>query len=88
VRFLRILASGLPDEETHIIWRQPSGLVVALLNAYPYTSGHVMAMPTRHVADLEELTTEESTDLWATMAASVRALKRAYKPEGINVGPT
>jgi len=45
-----------------------------------------MAMPTRHVADLEDLSAAESGDLWATMAASVRALKRAYKPDGINVG--
>jgi ATP adenylyltransferase len=84
--FCAILASGLPDEQTHIVWRHPSGLVVAILNAYPYTSGHLMAMPTRHVADLEDLSAAESGDLWATMAASVRALKRAYKPDGINVG--
>jgi ATP adenylyltransferase len=84
--FCDILASGLPDEQTHIVWRHPSGRVVAMLNAYPYTSGHVMTMPTRHVADLEELSADESADLWATMAASVRALKRAYKPDGINVG--
>ena len=84
--FCDILASGLSDEETHIVWRHPSGLVVAMLNAYPYTSGHLMAMPTRHVADMEDLSEDESTDLWATMAASVRALKQAYQPEGLNVG--
>ena len=53
--FCDILASGLPDEETNIVWRHPSGRVVAILNAYPYTSGHLMAMPIRHVADLEDL---------------------------------
>jgi ATP adenylyltransferase len=84
--FCDILASGLPDEETNIAWRHPSGRVLAILNAYPYTSGHLMAMPIRHVADLEDLTDDESSDLWATMAASVRALKLAYKPDGINVG--
>jgi ATP adenylyltransferase len=84
--FCDILASGLPDDETHIVWRHPSGRVVAMLNAYPYTSGHLMAMPVRHVADLEDLGTDESADLWATMAASVVALKHAYKPEGINLG--
>jgi ATP adenylyltransferase len=84
--FCDILASGLPDDETHIVWRHPSGRALAILNAYPYTSGHVMAMPTRHVADLEDLGPDESADLWATMAASVRALKGAYHPDGINVG--
>jgi len=34
--FCRILASGLADEESHVVWRHPSGHVVALLNAYPY----------------------------------------------------
>jgi ATP adenylyltransferase len=84
--FCDILASGLPDEETHIVWRHPSGRALAILNAYPYTSGHVMAMPTRHVAELEDLSADESAALWATMAASVRALKGGFNPDGINVG--
>ena len=48
--FCRILASGVSDEEAHIVWRHPSGRAFAILNAYPYTSGHLMVMPTRHAA--------------------------------------
>ena len=84
--FCQILSSGLPDEELRVVWRHPGGRVVALLNAYPYTSGHLMAMPVRHVADLEELGPEEASGLWETMAAAVRALKGAYQPDGVNVG--
>jgi len=84
--FCAILASNLPDEELNIIWRHPGGRVIALLNAYPYTSGHLMAMPVRHVPELEDLEPEESAELWQTVAAGVRALKAAYKPDGINIG--
>jgi ATP adenylyltransferase len=84
--FCHILSSGLSDEEAHIVWRDPSGRVVALLNAYPYTSGHLMALPTRHVGELEDLTPEEAGDLWAAVTRAVRAIKAAYKPDGLNLG--
>lgn len=82
--FCRILASDESDEATHVIWRGDTAF--AILNAYPYTSGHLMVMPFRHVAELEDLTTEESTDLWSALTDAVAVLKRAYAPEGVNVG--
>jgi ATP adenylyltransferase len=84
--FDRIFASGLGDEETHIVWRDPGGLVAALLNAYPYATGHLMVMPIRHAGDLETLTPDESAALWAGVSAAVGASKRAFRPEGLNVG--
>jgi diadenosine tetraphosphate (Ap4A) HIT family hydrolase len=84
--FDAILTSGLPDAESHVLWRDPAGLVVALLNAYPYTSGHLMVMPVRHVADLEDLGGDESGALWSAVTDAVRAIKAAYRPEGINLG--
>jgi len=84
--FCRILSSGLPDDEVHIVWRHPSGRVVVMLNAFPYTSGHLMAMPARHVGQLEDLDAGEAADLWEAVCRGVRALKAAYKPEGINIG--
>jgi ATP adenylyltransferase len=82
--FCRILSSGRPDEETGVVWR--GGRVVALLNAYPYTSGHLMVLPERHVGELEDLATEESAELWQAVTTAVRALKEAYRPDGMNVG--
>ena len=41
--FEAILHSGLPDDETYILWRGEH--CFALLNAYPYTSGHLMVLP-------------------------------------------
>lgn len=83
--FCRIVASGEPDEVTKVVWR--GDRVVALLNAYPYTSGHLMVMPVRHVGDLEDLDpAAEATELWSAVRDGVVALKAAYRPEGINVG--
>ncbi len=82
--FARMLASGLPDEETHIVWRGQH--CFAILNAYPYTTGHVLVMPFREVADLEDLGPDEAAELWAAVTDAVRSLKAAYKPHGINVG--
>jgi ATP adenylyltransferase len=82
--FERILGSGLPDERTFVLWR--GRRCAALLNAYPYTTGHLMVMPQRAVADLEDLDPDESTELWAGVQLAVRAVRAAYQPEGINVG--
>jgi ATP adenylyltransferase len=84
--FCRILRSGLSDEELHIVWRHPSGRAFAILNAYPYTSGHLMVMPVRHAADVEGLSPEEAADVWEGVRAAVRAVKAAYGPDGMNLG--
>ena len=82
--FTRILESGLTDEETHVVHRGPQ--CFAVLNAFPYSVGHLLVLPYREVGELEQLDTEETTELWSTVTAAVVAIKAAYRPEGINVG--
>jgi ATP adenylyltransferase len=82
--FSQILASGLSDEEAYIVHRGTT--CVAILNAYPYATGHVLVLPIREVADLEALTIDETSELWATVTDAVTAVKAAYGPEGLNVG--
>ncbi len=82
--FTRILQSGLPDADTHIVHRGRH--VFAILNAFPYAVGHTLVIPYREVGDLEALGAEEAADLWATVTDAVRAIKAAYRPEGVNVG--
>ena len=82
--FTAILASGLPDEETHILWR--GRRCFAILNAFPYTSGHLMVMPYREVGELEDLEPDEHAELWQGVTSAVQALKKAYQPDGINLG--
>jgi len=57
-----------------------------MMNLYPYTSGHLMVVPDRHVALLEELTPEERLEIFDLTTASVEVLKKAFHPEGINIG--
>ena len=82
--FERILAAPEPDEETGILWRGET--CFAVLNAYPYGSGHLMVAPNRAVADLGDLSDAESDELWVAVRAAVAAIRRAYNPEGVNVG--
>jgi len=82
--FCRIASSGSPGPDNGVLWAGDSVLVV--LNAYPYASGHLMAVPRRHVAALGDLTEEEATELWAAARTGVAALEAAYHPEGINLG--
>lgn len=82
--FTRILTSGLPDTETHIVHRGPT--CFALLNAFPYSVGHTMVLPYRELAELEDLQQDEADELWVTVTDAVAALKAAYHPEGVNVG--
>ena len=82
--FAAILRSGLSDEEANIVHRGTK--VVAMLNAFPYGTGHTLIVPYRVVADLENLDSDETAELWATATDAVRAVKIAYNPGGVNVG--
>lgn len=82
--FCRILASGPPSVDNGVVWRGERAF--AVLNAYPYASGHLLVMPVRHVASIDELDGEESTDLWTATRTAVDAVTAAYQPDGINLG--
>ncbi|CAN5441076.1 HIT domain-containing protein [soil metagenome] len=82
--FTRILASDLPDTETNVVRRGVS--CFAILNAYPYGTGHVLVLPYREVAELDALTASETAELWTMVTDAVRAIRTAYAPDGLNVG--
>ena len=80
--FERVLAR--PDDEALVVHRGER--VAAVLNAYPYGSGHLLVLPTQAVADISDLTDVQATELWATVADAVAAVRAAYSPDGVNVG--
>ena len=82
--FTQILNSGMSDEQCYIVHRAEK--VFALMNAFPYTSGHLLVVPYREVAELEDLTHDETSELWATVTDAVKVIKSVYKPEAMNVG--
>ena len=60
--------------------------VVATLNRYPYTNGHVLILPVDHVERLTDLAEDVSDELWRVTTRIVAAIERAYDPGGVNVG--
>jgi ATP adenylyltransferase len=57
-----------------------------MMNRYPYTGGHLMIVPHRHICRLEDLTKGEIMELFAFQDLSLRVLKEAMNPEGFNIG--
>lgn len=81
--FCALLDEGDPDGER--ILRQDR-LAFAALAKYPYAPGHVLVLPTRHVADIEDLTAEEHAAIAALIQASVHVLRAVSEPHGFNIG--
>ena len=77
-------AIKMSDEEALILYRGRRSFII--MNKYPYNTGHLMIVPFRHVASLEDLGEEELLEMSLLVKASLRALRRAYRPQGFNVG--
>ena len=82
--FCRIAASGPPSADNCVVWRGKT--TFAVLNAYPYASGHLLIMPIRHVGAMADLTDTEGRELWNDIRDAVAALEASYRPEGVNLG--
>jgi ATP adenylyltransferase len=72
------------DHAAHIVWRGRHCFMV--LNAFPYNSGHLMAVPYEHQASLAELPETAAGELMSAMRRAETALREVYKPHGINLG--
>lgn len=82
--FTEILQSGLSDEECFIVHRGKECFVI--MNAFPYSTGHILVLPYREVSDVEALTPSEHAELFALVTKGIQVLKSEFKPQGINVG--
>jgi ATP adenylyltransferase len=61
-------------------------LAFAVLNRFPYGSGHLMVVPKRHCTEIEMLTEAEFREMGRLVKQSVSAVKRSLGPEGFNIG--
>ncbi len=59
---------------------------IVMLNRYPYNNGHVMVAPRRHLSSPELLDARDRALLGDLVAESVRALRKALRPAGFNLG--
>nr|WP_156802453.1 HIT domain-containing protein [Corynebacterium lubricantis] len=78
------IAPTKSDEDALIVARGEH--VYLILNLYPYNSGHMMVVPYRKVAELENLNEAETAELMVFLKRAIRVLKRVSAPESINVG--
>jgi ATP adenylyltransferase len=72
------------DDENLIVHR--GELCFVMLNLFPYTNGHLMIAPYRHVATLPELDTDAVAELMALAQRAMTVLEEEYSPHGYNVG--
>ena len=82
--FCSLFAADATDRERLVVHRGERCLV--MLNLYPYGSGHMLVMPTRHVGALADLTPDERSELFALVSDATDALQQAYAPDAMNVG--
>ena len=78
------LAAAGDDEGSLVVHRGKSAFV--LLNKFPYSSGHLMVAPVRHVGEFGDLTDEEALELHRLAERGIAALAEVYAPQGYNLG--
>jgi ATP adenylyltransferase len=72
------------DRANHVVKRGKTCAVV--LNRYPYTGGHLMVCPYRHVSQFDDLSHEEMMEMMDLTRQAIKALRRTIKPSGFNIG--
>ncbi len=77
-------APTVDDEAGLVVHRGTSAYVV--LNLYPYSPGHVMVCPYRHVSAYIDLTDDETNEVAALTQQAIRVLSAVSAPHGFNLG--
>ena len=72
------------DEDNLIVYR--GKLCFVIMNRYPYSAGHLMVIPYRHLHNFAELTQDELTELMQLVQRAVATLAEVMHPDGYNIG--
>ena len=78
------LAVNRTDEESLIVYRGKTAY--ALLNLYPYNSGHLLVCPYRHISTYDLATPEEVTEIGEITQQAMRVLSQISGAHGFNLG--
>jgi ATP adenylyltransferase len=73
------------DDETGLVLGRGER-TIALLNKFPYSSGHFMVAPVRHVGEFGDLNEDEVLELHRMASSGMGALAQVYSPQGYNAG--
>lgn len=77
-------ASTAKDAERLILFRGQDHFII--LNLFPYTCGHLLIAPYRHLSALSEFSAEQNLELMELTQRAVAALRKIYRPDGFNLG--
>lgn len=72
------------DEERLVLYRGKKNFII--LNKFPYSNGHIMVTPFRHVMDICDFTEEEASEHFSLIQVATGILQKHFKPQGINIG--
>jgi len=72
------------DSQRQILHRGRHAFVV--MNRFPYSNGHLLVVPYRHLSDISELNAEERAEMFALVCLSQQVLKEVMNPNGFNLG--
>src|SRR5712691_13071981 len=82
--FFCLAIASSDDAGSLVVARSPAA--IAILNRYPYNSGHVMVAPLRHVPELADLSVGERSGVMELVTETVGVLQEEMSPDGCNVG--
>jgi ATP adenylyltransferase len=78
-------AAAEPENPERLVVHISKNYLV-MLNLHPYTNGHLMVAPLKHVETPLAMNAEESSEFWPLILRSQEVLEKAYSPEGFNLG--
>jgi len=82
--FCRIMVDSRHDKEHLVFIRKAHSF--AVLNLYPYSNGHCLILPNRHVSDISKLPKAEYVEVMELLIEAKGLIDEVYKPHGFNVG--
>lgn len=83
--FCSLPAAGNEFDQEHLIVHRGK-LCYIVLNAFPYSNGHLMVVPYRHTSNMEDYTDAEMLEVMKLTRLSIELLRTAFRPEGFNLG--
>ncbi|MFT5697257.1 MAG: ATP adenylyltransferase [Desulforhopalus sp.] len=72
------------NKDLLLLYKNMDGIV--LLNRFPYTNGHLLIAPLRHIGCITELTEKENSELMLLIQKATKILKNYLRPDGFNIG--
>jgi ATP adenylyltransferase len=78
------MAPDTAEQAAQIVYRAQHCFVC--LNAYPYSTGHVMIMPYQHLSSLAALPPDAANEMMLLAQRSELVLRQVYNPGGLNMG--